>query len=79
MPILSNAKKALRVSKRKKAVNSAVRSKMRTLVKKFKVSPAGESVASTYSAIDRATKKNLIHKNKAARLKGQVANMLPKK
>ncbi len=79
MPILANAKKALRVSKRKAAINAPIRSKMKTKVKKFRLSPSEDRVAETFSAIDRAAKKNLIHQNKAARLKSQLTNLLSKK
>jgi len=79
MPILSNAKKALRVSKRKTAVNTPVRSQMKTKIKKFRLDPSQDIIGETFSSIDRAAKKNLIHQNKAARLKSQLTNLLPKK
>ena len=76
MPILKNAKKALRSSKRKAVVNSRTRSKMRTAVAAVEASANKETVSEAFSRIDRAVKKNLIHKNKAARLKSQVARMI---
>lgn len=79
MPILANAKKALRVSKRKATINSRIKSKMRTMLKKFRANPTQELLASTFSAIDRAAKRNVIPKNKAARLKSQISDQLPKK
>lgn len=76
MPILKNAKKALRSSKRKAVVNSRTRSKMRTAVAAVQTSATKETVSEAFSRIDRAVKKNLIHKNKAARMKSQVARMI---
>ena len=48
-------------------------------VKKAKKGPkAGELLKKAYQAIDKAAKKNIIHKNKANRLKGMVARLLKK-
>ncbi|MCA9369748.1 30S ribosomal protein S20 [Candidatus Woesebacteria bacterium] len=73
MPLLKNAKKALRVSKRKAVINQRVKSRMRTALKAVRANPTKETVATAYSAVDKAVKRNQIHKNKAARLKSQVA------
>lgn len=78
MPILKNAKKALRVSKRKTVINSRIKSRMKTLVDAFKKAPTMESLSAAYSAVDTAVKKNIIQKNKAARLKSQLSAVLPK-
>lgn len=75
MPILQNAKKALRVSKRKTVHNTRVRSIMKTMMDKIRKSPSGENLAAAYSAIDTAVKNNLVHKNRAARLKAQLAKL----
>jgi small subunit ribosomal protein S20 len=78
MPILKNAKKALRVSARKAELNNVVRSKMRTLVKKAQVKPSVETLGSAFSSIDKAVKNHLIHANKAARLKSQLSKISAK-
>ena len=76
MPLLPNAKKALRVSKRKTVVNSRVRSIVKTMVDKVKKSPTAENLRSAYSSVDTAVKQNLIHKNKAARVKAQLSKLV---
>lgn len=76
MPLLKNAKKALRSSKRKAIVNSRVKSRMKTAMDAVKASASQETVSEAYSRIDRAVKQNLIHKNKAARLKSQVSKLV---
>ena len=76
MPILKNAKKALRSSKRKAIVNGRVRTGMRTAIAAVTESATKETVSQAFSKIDRAVKQNLIHKNKAARLKSQAARLL---
>ena len=75
MPILQNAKKALRVSKRKTIINRDIKSKMKSALDKVKKTPNKETLAAASSAIDRAVKKNLIHKNKAAHMKSRVAKL----
>lgn len=78
MPILKNAKKALRVSDRKAELNNIVRSKMRTLVKKAQGKPSVETLSPAFSSIDKAVKKHLIHANKAARMKSQLSKLAVK-
>ena len=72
MPILANAKKALRSSERKHVQNDLVRAKLRSIIKSFSINPAIENLSKVFSSIDKAVNKNLIHKNKAARMKSRV-------
>jgi small subunit ribosomal protein S20 len=76
MPILKNAKKALRVSKRKTDRNKVAKSKTKTAIDKVKKSPTMELLSGAYSAIDKAAKRNLMHANKAARLKNQLSKLV---
>lgn len=76
MPILKNAKKALRSSKRKATVNSRVKSRMKTAIDSVKTMPSAETVSEAFSRIDRAVKYNLLHKNKAGRLKSQLSKLV---
>ena len=78
MPILQNAKKALRVSKRKTVVNQRVKSKMKTAIDTMKADPTQANLDKAYEAIDMASKK-IIHHNKAARYKSQLAKLLVEK
>lgn len=79
MPILKNAKKALRVSQRKTEVNQRVKSRMRTMTKAVKTNPTPENLKNLFSAIDKALKNNLVHKNKAARVKSQMSKLVSAK
>ena len=72
MPILKNAKKALRSSERKRVVNRRVKTRVKTYLDKVKKSGEATDIPAAYAAIDKAVKKNLIHPNKAARLKSQA-------
>jgi len=76
VPITKSALKALRKDKRKTRVNKLVRSRFRTACKKMQPHPTEEGLKSAFSCLDRAVKKKLIHKNKAARLKSKLARLL---
>lgn len=78
MPILKNAKKALRASEKKTIINSQLKSKMKTTIDEVKKTPTVVKLSAAFSAIDRAVKKNLIQKNKAARLKASLSKLLKK-
>ncbi len=73
MPILKNAKKALRASKRKQIVNRGVKTQVKTNLDKVLKGKEAKDLPAAFSAIDKAVKKNLIHKNKAARLKARAS------
>jgi small subunit ribosomal protein S20 len=75
MPILANAKKALRVSKRKSVFNNMLRTRVKTTIDNVKKKATSLNLSQAFSVIDKAVKKNLLHKNKAARLKGQIAKV----
>ncbi len=75
MPLLANARKALRVSKKKTEVNSRVKSILKTMVDKMKKSPSAENLRNAYSTVDTSVKKHLMHKNKAARVKAQLSKL----
>jgi len=78
MPILQNAKKALRVAKRKAEVNQPVRSRLKTTVDASKKSSTLENMSRAFSAIDKAVKRHIIHRKKAARMKSQLAQVAAK-
>lgn len=76
MPITSSAKKALRVSTRKAAINTEVRSRMRSAVKAFTTKPSVEGLSEAFSRIDRAVKGKILPRTRAAHKKSQLAKRL---
>ena len=76
MPIIKSAKKALRQSEKRNKVNQKTRNAVRKAVKFFNEKITKESLSKAYSEIDKAVKKNLIHKNKAKRLKSSLSKKL---
>jgi small subunit ribosomal protein S20 len=81
MAITKGAKKAIRQSKRKNAMNEARRRTLRDALKGTRLAQRGdtEAISAAYQAIDKALKRGLIKKNTAARRKAKVARLLSTK
>lgn len=75
MPILKNAKKALRASKKKAMFNQRVRSMLKTAFDQLIEDPSEKNLQITQSKIDIAAKGNIIAKNKASRLKTKASKI----
>jgi len=73
MPIIASAKKRVRVARKATVRNSKTKRALKASLKLFAKSPSSKSHSSAQSQLDRAVKKGVIHKNKAARLKKQAA------
>ena len=77
VPNIASAKKNMRKSRAAAVRNRAQRSAFRTALKKARVEGAAPEVAvAAVSLLDRAARKGLIHPNKAARHKSQLAKKL---
>ncbi|KKP86573.1 MAG: 30S ribosomal protein S20 [Candidatus Roizmanbacteria bacterium GW2011_GWA2_35_8] len=81
MPIIKSAKKKVRKDKKRAVHNAKVLSFFKETLKKIKKGGRGvpELIKKYYSQIDKAVKKNVIHKNKAKRLKSTAGKLLAKK
>jgi small subunit ribosomal protein S20 len=79
MPVIKSAKKKLRADKKRTIQNKGVKNLVKELVKKAKASKSEKAVIEAVVAIDKATKKNIFHKNKAARFKSTLSKLLSKK
>jgi small subunit ribosomal protein S20 len=75
MPVTKTAKRALRGSKNKTTVNKLLVNKLEIAVRHAKKSKKHEEIKLATSLADRAAKKNIIHKNKAARIKSQLSKL----
>jgi ribosomal protein S20 len=73
MPIIKSAKKRARVARKAAVRNSKTKRSLKSALKVFGKSPSNKSLSSAQSNLDKAAKKGVIHKNKAARLKKQAA------
>lgn len=73
MPIIKSAKKRVRTAEKAAIRNSKTKRTLKTAIKAFRAKISGDTQAKAQSAIDVAAKKGLVHKNKAARQKAQLA------
>ena len=80
MPRTRSAKKHQRQTKARTAVNRGQRSELRTAVKKVRSAATTEERKKAWTQaqklLDRAGRKNLIHRNTAARTKARLARLL---
>ena len=78
MPVTTTAKRALRGSKNKESINRVIIGKLEVAIRIAKKNRTVEKVIAATSLADRAAKKRVIHKNKAARIKSQLSKLLVK-
>jgi small subunit ribosomal protein S20 len=82
MPITRSAKKAIRVSSRKKGYNDrhkkAMKEVMKKLIKLAKTDKkeAEKMLSGAYKIVDKAAKKGVIKKNNASRKKSRLARLV---
>ncbi len=73
MPIIKSAKKRVRVARKATVRNAKTKRNLRVSMKTFGSSTTSKSFSEAQSALDKAGKKGLMHKNKIARKKRQLA------
>lgn len=78
MPVTKTAKRALRSSKRKERVNNKILAELEVAIRIANKSKSQNSVKKAISLADKTAKKKFIHKNKAARIKSKLSQLLPK-
>ncbi len=82
MPITKSAKKAIRVSSRKKGYNDILKRKMKELMKKIEKTAKADKkeaekiLSSAFAAIDKAAKRGVIKKNNASRKKSRLSKLI---
>lgn len=86
MANIKSMKKDLRRNEKARVVNQAIRSSLKTYIKKVRTAAVGgdatvtaEALRVAYKAIDKAAQRGVIHKNQAARRKARVAAAATKK
>lgn len=77
MPVIKSAIKKLRADKKKALGNELYRTLLDTKLRTALKSKKKEDIIASISVIDKAARKFVLHKNKAARLKSQLARLLP--
>lgn len=78
MPITKRAIKKLRHDRIRSVQTDKIRGTLRKLIKAARITPTKKSLSTAFSALDKAAKGHIIHKNKAARLKSRLSKLLKK-
>ena len=82
MPNIKSAQKRMELSRKARERNRAKRSELRTVIKRVRqaatAEEAQERIRQATALLDRAAGKKLIHPNRAARIKSQLARHLTK-
>lgn len=76
MPVIKSAKKKLRQDSKREKQNDSIRITLARLIKKAKKNPSIKLLAEVSRTADKAAKKHIIHKNKAARIKSSLAKIV---
>lgn len=86
MPQRRSGVKELRKNRKNKLHNLDMKTALKKTIKSYKASAVSDSkseaeakLKDAYKKIDKAAKRNLMHKNTAARKKSQLAKSLPAK
>lgn len=86
MPNIKSAEKRVKVIEKKTAENRAVKSRISTMVRKFKVALESGDLAAAevnfkevVALLDKAAAENVIHQNSANRKKAHYAKLLDSK
>lgn len=72
MPVIKSAIKRVRQIKKRTARNKAIKKRLKSLIKTTLAEPSKDNIKKAVSVIDKAAKRHVIHKNKAARLKSRI-------
>lgn len=75
MPIIKSAKKKMLQDKKRTEHNKQIKDRIKGLIKNTRREPSVKTLSETASALDKAVKTKLIHKNKAARIKSRLAKL----
>jgi small subunit ribosomal protein S20 len=78
MPITKQASKKLRHDRKITKHTMKIRKTVYGVVKEARKAPTKKTLSQAFSTLDKAAKKSVIHKNKAARLKSRLSKLLKK-
>lgn len=83
MPNIKSAKKRVRIAEENRKRNKSIRTRIKNITRKLREEKdpkkAGELLKVSYSAVDKAVKKGVLHKNTAARKKAQFNRLVKEK
>ena len=76
MPVIKQAIKKVRQDRRKTEINLKVKKAFKNAVRDFRKKPTEAGLEAVYRKLDTAAKTNVIHRNKAARLKSRLSKLV---
>jgi small subunit ribosomal protein S20 len=79
MPVIKSAKKKLKVDRKRESANKKAKAFIDLVTKKAQKKPTPENVREAFKVIDKGVKKDIFHKNKAARIKSRLSKLINKK
>lgn len=79
MPVIKSAKKKLKQDKKRQTRNSALKQLFTKTLKNVRKAPSVSGISEAFRVVDKATKHNLIHKNKGARIKSKLSKLVTTK
>ncbi len=79
MPIIKSAIKKVRKDKLRTARNKKRELSMKAIIKKVRTDKSAKDLTAAFSALDKAVKVKLIHRNKASRLKSRLSKLISQK
>lgn len=79
MPQTTGAIRKLRADKKKSAINLKIKKALKEAVLLMRKKPTEKNLKQLFIRVDRAVKKNVIHDNKASRLKSRLSLLVNKK
>jgi small subunit ribosomal protein S20 len=79
MPVIPNAIRKLRADKKRGVVNLRIKRALRLTISAMRKKPSEKKLVDVFSKLDKAVKGEVIHKNKAARLKSRLSALVGKK
>jgi small subunit ribosomal protein S20 len=79
MPVIRGAKKKLKVDRKRESSNKKAEAHIDMVVKKAQKKPTPTTIQAAFKAIDKGVKKEIYHKNKAARIKSRLSKLIAKK
>lgn len=75
MPVTKSAIKKLRQDRKREVINDKFREDLKSFIKAAKKSKSSASINKAVSIIDKGVKKNILHKNKASRIKTVLSRL----
>ncbi len=78
MPVTKQAAKKLRHDRTRTVQNKKTKGTIAQFVKKARKTPSATTLSAAFTALDKAVKHHIIHKNTAARTKSRLAKLLAK-